>query len=86
MSVNKFLTRDHVDSYLREHPCIDCGEKDILVLDFDHVRDIKLKSISAMLRQGATLDQIKLEIAKCDVRCANCHRRRHRFEERGLEE
>src|SRR5205085_5907081 len=57
--------------YFAEHPCVDCGESDPLVLEFDH-RGEKLFTIARALRDkdwGAILP----EIAKCDVRCANCH-------------
>lgn len=65
-----------VYNYLKAHPCIDCGEPDIVVLDFDHVRGEKLHNVSDMIRRGAALQRIEAEIAKCDVRCANCHRRK----------
>jgi hypothetical protein len=60
--------------YLREHPCVDCGEADPVVLEFDHLGD-KEFGIGARWRDRswqAVLD----EIAKCEVVCANCHRRR----------
>jgi hypothetical protein len=62
--------------YLRHNPCVDCGETDLLVLEFDH-RDPSTKrmSVSSML-EGYSWLQIEAEIGKCDVRCANCHRRR----------
>ena len=60
--------------YLSTHPCIDCGEPDIVVLEFDHVCGEKKTTVSTMynLTWERTLD----EIAKCEVVCANCHRRR----------
>jgi hypothetical protein len=60
--------------YLRGRACADCGEADPLVLEFDH-RGTKRFGIAKGLRDRswqAVLD----EIAKCDVVCANCHRRR----------
>jgi hypothetical protein len=59
--------------YLRAHPCVDYGESDPVVLDFDHLRD-KVRNISAMMRQR--WQAIVAEIEKCEVVCANCHRRR----------
>lgn len=58
------------------HPCIDCGEQDVLVLQFDHVRGQKLQSISELVKAGYAWKAIEAEIAKCEVRCANCHARR----------
>lgn len=65
-----------IDQYLREHPCIDCGETDIVLLEFDHVDETtKAMDLSRMLtcRNWRTIAD---EIAKCDIRCVNCHRRR----------
>ena len=68
--------------YLKRNPCIDCGESDIVVLEFDH-RDRALKSIlvSEAVRQGWKWERIEDEIKKCDVVCSNCHRRRtHQYD------
>lgn len=54
--------------------CIDCGNRDYRVLDYDHVRGEKLYNISHLQQQYVTMKVIKDEIKKCDVRCANCHR------------
>jgi hypothetical protein len=60
--------------YFKMHPCVDCGETDPLVLDFDHLRD-KEFSIGEVLQDGRW-SAILAEIKKCEVVCANCHRRR----------
>ena len=59
--------------YLREHPCVDCGETDPVVLQFDHVGQ-KRANIARMLTDSFTWRQIELEIEKCEIRCGNCHR------------
>ncbi len=55
--------------------CMDCGENNPLVLDFDH-RDRGDKSfeVSDGVRRGCSFETIMKEIEKCDVVCANCHR------------
>lgn len=66
--------RSFVYKYLQDHHCVDCGESRWQVLEFDHVRGEKEYNISYMVKSGLLLQKIEVEIAKCDVRCANCHR------------
>ena len=61
--------------HLRLHPCVDCGEADPIVLEFDHQRD-KVSGIAQLLHAHVKWAVIVAEIEKCEVRCANCHRRR----------
>ena len=65
----KFLIR-----YFEDHPCVDCGEDDPVVLEFDHLGN-KEFNIGTELAYR-TWPSILEEIKKCDVVCANCHRRR----------
>jgi hypothetical protein len=68
--------REFLWQYLEAHPCIDCGERDIVVLEFDHVKGQKEGDISVMVGRGASRERLQREIDKCVVRCANCHRRK----------
>ena len=65
-----------ISEYLSAHPCVDCGEADPVVLDFDHIGDNKTATISYLLGTVAGWDKLASEIKKCEVRCANCHRRK----------
>ena len=60
--------------YLKKHPCVDCGEKNPIVLEFDHLRD-KLIEVSRLV-QYTSINKVQSEIEKCEIRCANCHRRK----------
>jgi len=73
--------RQYIFDFLSNHPCVDCGESDLLVLEFDHI-DPSKKSFT--IGGGATnryntkfdFDTIKKEIDKCRILCANCHKRK----------
>jgi hypothetical protein len=62
--------------YLQSHPCVDCGEADPLVLDFDHRDGVEKLETIAYLRVRGNREELLAEIEKCDVRCSNCHSRR----------
>lgn len=68
--------RDIVLQHLLSHPCVDCGQHDLEVLEFDHVRGRKLGSVAQMAGYPVREERLRAEIAKCEVRCVNCHRRR----------
>jgi len=70
----KAKNRDMVWEYLSTHPCVDCGESDVRVLEFDHVRGTKIASVSELVNTKHRWESIQQEIDKCEVRCANHHR------------
>ena len=67
--------REYVRDYLSQNPCVDCGESNPVVLDFDHVRG-KSATINQLIRDGASIDRIEIEIGLTEVRCSNCHRKK----------
>lgn len=68
-------SRAHVFALLERCSCTDCGEADLVVLEFDHVRG-KGGDVTTLMACGASVDQLDAEIARCEVVCVNCHRRR----------
>lgn len=65
-------TRKYVYDYLSTHPCVDCGEDNWVVLEFDHVRGEKWRNVSDIMTKP--LSVVMEEIAKCESVCANCHK------------
>lgn len=61
--------------HLRRHPCADCGEDDMVVLECDHVAG-KAHAIAALVAAAAPLAALRDELARCEVVCVNCHRHR----------
>jgi hypothetical protein len=76
LKLHRARNRRFVEEYLLSHPCVDCGLLDPLVMEFDHVRGRKRSAVSTLVSAAASIIVIQTEIAKCVVRCANCHRRR----------
>jgi hypothetical protein len=47
---------------------------DLRVLDFDHRPGAAERTdVMAMVKEGFSIAKLEEEIAKCDVRCRNCH-------------
>ena len=67
--------RERITNYLLEHPCEDCGEADVRVLEFDH--NDPHEKVGEVVRLASSCipwRRVQAEISKCTVRCANCHR------------
>lgn len=71
----------YIDDYLRAHACVDCGEEDADILEFDHV-GTKRGDVGVMASDGWSVEALRREIAECEVACANCHRRRTAIRQR----
>lgn len=57
--------------------CRQCGEADAACLEFHHVRGEKEMAVGQMVSHGYSAADIHAELEKCEVLCANCHRREH---------
>ena len=90
VAAKKDRKRQRLRAIVREaksQPCADCGERyPYYVMDLDHVGEDKTMIVSKLVNFGAT-QRLLDEIAKCEVVCANCHRRRtwQRMQDRGDE-
>ena len=68
------INKEYVRKVKTESGCVDCGERNYIVLDFDHIDDDKYKNVSDMDYEYYSIESIQKEIDKCEVRCSNCHR------------
>lgn len=63
---------------MRRQPCTDCRETyPIVAMQLDHVRGTKVATIARFCTGYGNNEQFEDELAKCEVRCANCHAIRH---------
>lgn len=66
--------KSHMDSIKAERGCKHCTEDCPVALDFHHRNpDEKFRAVANMT--DFSFDRIDEEISKCDVICANCHRK-----------
>ena len=86
MAATRYLhtvqVRDYLRSMKEQVPCADCGQYfPHYVMEFDHVNGNRTRRgrnnngcISSLLSQRWSV--VLSELAKCEVVCANCHRKR----------
>ena len=68
--------RQYLWRVLCDAACVDCGIKDPLVIEFDHLNGNKQKGVGFMVTRGYALETIQKEIDKCEPVCKNCHAKR----------
>lgn len=61
----------------KEQPCAICGQQHrFWQMDFDHIMGEKKNCVSKLVAANYSTDAVLAEIAKCQVVCALCHRRK----------
>ena len=71
---NKRAKVEYVRSLKAAGSCVDCGGSfPPVAMQYDHTGTDKIKSVSQLAIEGASIERIDAEIAKCDLVCANCH-------------
>ena len=78
---NTVRVLEFIDAYKRARSCVDCGfnGKDFpFVLDFDHKNGgiTKKFNIGSWRHSVLSIQAIEKEMEKCELVCANCHRKR----------
>lgn len=76
MKERSLTLKKFIRQYLSEHPCVDCGQSDPDLLEFDHVTGTKVAGIGRMIAGACRMERLLDEIDKCVVRCLYCHRKR----------
>lgn len=74
----KIAIRDWLREYKSSLKCIMCQENHPACLEFHHRNRLeKVDNVASASNKGWSISRIKEEISKCDVLCANCHRKAH---------
>lgn len=75
--IRKIKVVKEFKEYKKTLKCAKCNESEPCCLDFHHTdKDLKVSEISLLVNSGNT-GQLKAELEKCIVLCANCHRKLH---------
>lgn len=79
MRDRRAMLRDWFRELKSTMKCARCPESEPVCLDFHH-RDPteKRQDICLMMQSGCSKENVLKEIAKCEVLCANCHRKEHK--------
>ena len=83
VKARKEIRQREIRQWFEEHKltlaCQGCGENHPATLDFHHRNPSEKEvSITDAVHNGWSIEHLQREIKKCDVLCANCHRRLHR--------
>ncbi len=74
----KVRVKEQFDEFKKSLSCKICGENHPATLDFHHKNpEEKEIIISKAVGRNWGWNSLKKEIDKCDVLCANCHRKLH---------
>lgn len=61
----------------KKTPCADCNQSfHPVCMDFDHISDKKFSIAEGINIHKYPMNKLLKEIEKCEVVCANCHRKR----------
>lgn len=82
VKANQKRIKNWVKEYKKTLKCSRCPETHPATFDFHH-RDPSQKTtnIAHIYQKGWGLERIQEELDKCDVLCANCHRKEHYVED-----
>ena len=74
----KLEIRKWFQNYKRGLVCSKCIEDHPATLEFHHrFNQKKEKAIENMVDDGCAIKRILMEIKKCEIVCANCHKKLH---------
>ena len=69
------INREYIANVKANSKCLKCDENHPACLDFHHRENKEIGITKAALNWG--LERLKVELAKCDILCSNCHRKHH---------
>ena len=74
----KYMAKIRAFIKRRKKECEICGESHPAVLEFHHIDPAKKEiNISVAAKHGWSIERLSGELAKCQILCANCHRKKH---------